>query len=64
MPGTDGLGIGGCWNLALDSSLCGRFVVQLDSDDVYSSDSTLRKMVDCFYAEKCAMVVGSYMLTD
>lgn len=64
VPGTDGLGIGGCWNLALDSSLCGRFAVQLDSDDVYSSDSTLRKMADCFYAEKCAMVVGSYMLTD
>lgn len=57
-------GIGGCWNLGIFSEHCGRFAVQLDSDDVYSSELTLQKIVDEFYAQKCAMVVGSYTLTD
>lgn len=60
----EGLGIGGCWNAALQSEHCGRFAVQLDSDDVYSSNLTLQKVVNCFYARECAMVVGSYTLTD
>ncbi len=64
IPDGFGLGIGGCWNLAIDSEHCGRFAVQLDSDDVYSSPDTLRKMVDAFYDGHCAMVVGSYTLTD
>lgn len=64
VPDGPGLGIGGCWNLAIDSEHCGRFAVQLDSDDVYSSPDTLRRMVDAFYAGHCAMVVGSYTLTD
>lgn len=60
----EGMGIGGCWNLAVLDSRCGRFAVQLDSDDVYSSDETLQKIVDKFREEKCAMVIGSYMMTD
>lgn len=58
------LGIGGCWNKAIESEMCGRFAVQLDSDDVYSGSDTLQKIVDKFYEENCAMVVGSYTLTD
>ncbi|MDE5850098.1 MAG: glycosyltransferase, partial [Muribaculaceae bacterium] len=60
----EGLGIGGCWNKAIESERCGRFAVQLDSDDVYSGTDTLQKIVDKFYEENCAMVVGSYTLTD
>lgn len=60
----EGLGIGGCWNKALEYEHCGRFAVQLDSDDVYSGTDTLQKIVDKFYEENCAMVVGSYTLTD
>ena len=59
-----GHGIGGCWNCALDDARCGRFAVQLDSDDVYSSDLTLQKIVDKFYETGAAMVIGSYTLTD
>lgn len=58
------LGIGGCWNRGLLSEKCGRFAVQLDSDDLYSGPHTLQKIVDKFYSEGCAMVVGSYMMTD
>lgn len=57
-------GIGGCWNLALASEKCGRFAVQLDSDDVYSRPDTLEMIVEKFHQERCAMVIGSYMLTD
>lgn len=59
-----GHGIGGCWNCALDDSRCGRFAVQLDSDDVYSSDLTVQKIVDKFRETGAAMVIGSYTLTD
>lgn len=58
------LGIGGCWNRAVGDQRCGRFAVQLDSDDVYSSPHTLQTVVDKFRAEGCAMVIGSYMMTD
>lgn len=58
------IGIGGCWNLAIGDVDCGRFAIQLDSDDVYSSPETLQKIVDKFRAENCAMVIGSYTLTD
>ncbi len=57
-------GIGGCWNHAILSPRCGRFAVQLDSDDIYSSNETLQKIVDKFRSDRCAMVVGSYMMTD
>lgn len=62
-PQTD-LGIGGCWNLAVNHPACGRFAVQLDSDDLYSGPDTLQRIVDTFYREKCAMVIGSYRMTD
>lgn len=57
-------GIGGCWNLAIQHSKCGRFAVQLDSDDIYSNSDTLQRIVAEFYKQKCAMVVGAYRLTD
>ena len=58
------LGIGGCWNLAIDSHYCGRFAVQLDSDDLYSTEHTLQRIVDEFYRQRCAMLIGSYTITD
>ncbi len=64
LDGSEGLGIGGCWNEAAHHPQCGRFMVQLDSDDVYSSPLTLQKIIDRFYADSCGMVVGSYMITD
>lgn len=61
---SEGLGIGGCWNRAINSNMCGRFAVQLDSDDVYSDTGVLQEIVDKFRREKCGMLVGSYTLTD
>lgn len=63
-PRREDLGIGGCWNLAVNDARCGRFVVQLDSDDVYSDEHVLATLVRTFYDQQCAMVVGSYRLTD
>lgn len=57
-------GIGGCWNEAINSSFCGKFAVQLDSDDLYSSPKTLQKIVDAFYKQKAAMIIGSYRMCD
>ena len=64
VPAKYDLGIGGCWNLAVHSRHCGEFAVQLDSDDVYSGPDTLAKIVAAFYEQKCAMVVGTYQMTD
>ncbi len=64
IPERDDLGIGGCWNLGVNHPECGKFAVQLDSDDVYKDENTLAKMVKAFYDQNCAMVVGTYMLTD
>ena len=64
IPERDDLGIGGCWNLAIQHNACGRFAVQLDSDDLYSSEHTLQKIVDKFYETKCAMVIGTYKMTN
>jgi GT2 family glycosyltransferase len=64
IPEQKDLGIGGCWNEALFHPMCGKFAIQLDSDDLYSDESTLQKIVDKFYDEKCTMVIGSYKLTD
>ena len=58
------LGIGGCWNLAIHNEACGEFAVQLDSDDVYSGSDTLTEIVNAFYEQNCAMVVGTYQMTD
>ena len=64
VPEKKDLGIGGCWNTGVFHHKCGKFAIQLDSDDVYSDENTLRKIVDTFYSQRCAMVIGSYMLTD
>jgi hypothetical protein len=64
IPERTDLGIGGCWNEAISHPECGKYSVQLDSDDLYSDGNTLQKIVDKFYGEKCAMVIGSYKLTD
>ena len=63
-PERTDLGIGGCWNMAVVDSRCGRFAVQLDSDDLYSSPHTLQRIVDAFYQQKAAMVIGSYRMCD
>jgi len=63
-PERTDLGIGGCWNEAVYSDYCGRFAVQLDSDDLYSSSKTLQTIVDAFYKQKAAMVIGSYRMCD
>ena len=64
VPAKYDLCIGGCWNLAVHSPECGEYAVQLDSDDVYSGPDTLSKIVDAFRKQKCAMVVGTYQMTD
>lgn len=64
VPERTDLGIGGCWNEAINSSFCGKFAVQLDSDDLYSSLKTLQKIVDAFYKQKAAMIIGSYRMCD
>ena len=64
VPERTDLGIGGCWNEAVYSDYCGRFAVQLDSDDLYSSPKTLQTIVDAFYKQKAAMVIGSYRMCD
>ncbi len=64
IPNREDLGIGGCWNLAVNDKRCGKFAVQLDSDDLYSSPYTLQKIVDAFYGQKCAMVIGTYQMTN
>ena len=64
IPERTDLGIGGCWNAGIDHPACGKFAVQLDSDDVYEDEHTLQTMVNAFYEQKCAMVVGSYTMTN
>lgn len=64
IPESASLGIGGCWNLAVNSVQCGRFAVQLDSDDIYSDGNTLQRIVDEFYKQQCAMLVGTYRICD
>ena len=64
VPSRTDLGIGGCWNVAVNSGHCGKFAVQLDSDDLYSSPKTLQKIVDAFHEQKAAMIIGSYRMCD
>ncbi len=64
VPEDDGSGIGGCWNMAVNAPCCGRFAVQLDSDDLYSDPQTLQKIVNAFYRERAGMVIGSYRVCD
>ena len=64
VPERTDLGIGGCWDIAINHPQCGKFAIQLDSDDMYSDQYTLLKMVSAFYNQQCAMVVGTYRMTD
>lgn len=64
VPERTDLGIGGCWNEGCNNALCGKFAVQLDSDDIYSGEDTLEKIVSGFYEQKCGMLIGSYKITD
>ncbi|MDE5653827.1 MAG: glycosyltransferase [Muribaculaceae bacterium] len=64
LDGSEGLGIGGCWNCALLDEKCGRFAVQLDSDDIYANEQTLQTMIDKFREGGYAAVIGSYFMTD
>lgn len=64
IPTRNDLGIGGCWNVAINDERCGRFAVQLDSDDLYSSPNTLQRIVDAFYKQKAAMMIGAYRMCD
>lgn len=64
IPAFSDLGIGGCWNEGINSAHCGRFAIQLDSDDLYKGADTLQRIVDTFRSENCGMVIGSYELTD
>ncbi len=63
-PDRTDLGIGGCWDLAIRSPYCGRYAVQLDSDDLYSSVDTLARIIDLFHKQQCAMVIGSYRMVN
>lgn len=64
IPERKDLGIGGCWDEAVFSEKCGKFAIQLDSDDLYIDDNVINRVVDAFYAQKCAMVVGSYKMVN
>lgn len=64
VPERKDLGIGGCWNYGVNHKACGKFAVQLDSDDLYKDENTLQKVVNAFYEQKCAMVIGTYEMTD
>ncbi|MFO7922187.1 MAG: glycosyltransferase [Bacteroidales bacterium] len=64
IPERDDLGIGGCWNTGAFHPSCGRFAIQLDSDDIYIDDSVLQTIVDEFYRQDCVMIVGSYKMVN
>lgn len=64
IPERNDLGIGGCWNIGIHHEKCGKFAVQLDSDDVYKDEHSLQIIIDTFYKQKCAMVIGTYMMTN
>jgi len=64
IPGRRDLGIGGCWNTGVFHDECGKFAIQLDSDDLYIDNNVLQRIVDAFYAQKCAMVIGSYRIVN
>lgn len=64
IPKRKDLGIGGCWNVGIDHEKCGKFAIQLDSDDVYIDETVIQRIVNTFYEEKCAMVIGTYQTTN
>jgi glycosyltransferase involved in cell wall biosynthesis len=63
-PSRNDLGIGGCWNEAITHPQCGKFAVQLDSDDLYANENVLSRMVEAFYEQNVAMVIGSYTMVN
>lgn len=63
-PSRMDLGIGGCWDYAIRHASCGRYAVQLDSDDLYSGPDTLQRIVEAFRKQRAAMVIGSYRMVD
>lgn len=64
IPESNNLGIGGCWDLAIRSPKCGRFSIQLDSDDLYIDEYVIQRIRDKFITERCAMVIGSYQMVN
>jgi len=64
IPESMTLGIGGCWNLGINHPECGKFAIQLDSDDIYNTPFTVEKIVKSFYENSCAMVIGSYQMMN
>lgn len=64
IPQRSDLGIGGCWNTGVFHHECGKFAIQLDSDDLYIDENVIQKIVDAFYAQNCAMIVGSYQMVN
>lgn len=64
IPERKDLGIGGCWNVAINHPACGKFAIQLDSDDLYIDNTVIKSVVDSFYKQNCAMVVGSYKMVN
>ena len=64
IPDQTDLGIGGCWNLAANHPKCGKFAIQLDSDDLYADETTIQQVIYAFYEQNCAMVVGTYQMVN
>lgn len=64
IPESTQLGIGGCWMEGVNHAACGKFAVQLDSDDLYQDETVLTQIVEAFYAQNCAMLIGSYTMTN
>lgn len=64
IPDRDDLGIGGCWNMAVMHPLCGKFAIQLDSDDLYIDEHVIAKVVSAFYEQQSAMIVGTYKMVN
>lgn len=64
IPDSHELEIGGCWTAAILHPACGKFAIQLDSDDLYNSNTVIQQIVDTFYEHNCAMVIGSYQIVN
>lgn len=64
IPKREDLGIGGCWNEGIAHEKCGKFAIQLDSDDLYIDDNVISRIVNAFYEQNCAMVIGSYQMVN
>lgn len=64
IPDRNDLGIGGCWNAGVAHEQCGKFAIQLDSDDLYINENVIMTIVNAFYEQNCAMVVGSYQMVN